>query len=442
MQRGYALFSDIYVSAFNNKKGKIKMQIAIIIFAICMILFIVDIFLPSTVAMLGCVMMACYGVCTVQQSMAGFTNDIVLILLGTEIFGAAFFECGLGSAVAKQIIRLSKGRERRVIIIAGCVAAVMSAFLNNQVVCSMMMVICISIAKTTNKIHSLNIILPIIICAILGGQCTLIGAPATLIASSIASDTAGESITMFELLPIGLAIFIVVMIMMCFFSYNHGIEIWGERSEVTDGINEETTAQTIDKRKAAVTIVSAVVMMILFVSEIVSVGVASVIGALICLLGRAVDEKKALRNTDWNLIIWLGCSIGLAGALNECGAVQEISEYLCRILPENMPAIALLSIFVALTILISNVLANTTTVIMILPFAINIADTYSLSPTPFIVAVTMAAGLSIMTPLSCGFIGMTMRAGYRFKDYIRYGWRIQLASMLMIIGLTPVIYPF
>ena len=113
-----------------------------------------------------------------------------------------------------------------------------------------------------------------------------------------------------------------------------------------------------------------------------------------------------------------------------------------QILPENMPAIALLSIFVALTILISNVLANTTTVIMILPFAINIADTYSLSPTPFIVAVTMAAGLSIMTPLSCGFIGMTMRAGYRFKDYIRYGWRIQLASMLMIIGLTPVIYPF
>ena len=418
------------------------MQIAIIIFVICIILFIVDIFSPSTVAMLGCVMMVCFGVCTVRQSMAGFTNDIVLILFGTEIFGTAFFECGLGAAVAKRIISLSKGRERRVIIIAGCVAAVMSAFLNNQVVCSMMMVICISIAKTTNKIHSLNIILPIIICAILGGQCTLIGAPATLIASSLAAETAGESITMFELLPIGLAIFIVVMIMMCFFSYNHGVEIWGERREVTDGITEETTDQTIDKRKAAVTVVSAVVMMILFVSEIVSVGIASVIGAIICLLGRAVDEKKALRNTDWNLIIWLGCSIGLAGALNECGAVQEISEYLCRILPENMPAIALLSIFVALTVLISNVLANTTTVIMILPFAIKIADTYSLSPTPFIVAVTMAAGLSIMTPLSCGFIGMTMRAGYRFKDYIRYGWRIQLTSMLMIIGLTPVIYPF
>ena len=80
--------------------------------------------------------------------------------------------------------------------------------------------------------------------------------------------------------------------------------------------------------------------------------------------------------------------------------------------------------------------------IMILPFAIEVAGKFGLSPTPFIVAVTMAAGLSIMTPLSCGFIGMTMRVGYKFRDYIRYGWSIQLTSMLMIIGLTPAIYPF
>lgn len=418
------------------------MQIAIIIFLICIILFIFDFFSPSTVAMLGCVMMICFGVCSPAKALVGFTNDIVLIVFGTEIFGVAFFECGLGSAIAKRIISLSHGKERRVIIISGCAAAIMSAFLNNQVVCSMMMVICISIAKTTNKIRSLNIILPVIICAILGGQCTLIGAPATLIASSLANETTGKGITMFELLPLGLSIFIAVMVIMFFFTYNHGVKIWDGRGEYSSEVNTKTVDKIIDKRKATVTIFAAFVMMILFVSNIVSVGIASVIGALICLLGKAVDEKKALRQTDWNIIIWLGCSIGLAETLNECGAIQELSKRLCSILPEKMPAIFLLSIFVILTILISNVLANTTTVIMILPFAIEIADKYSLSPTPFIVAVTMAAGLSIMTPLSSGFIGMTMRAGYRFKDYIQYGWSIQLTSMLIIIGLTPAIYPF
>ena len=63
------------------------MQIAIIIFLICIILFIFDFFSPSTVAMLGCVMMICFGVCSPAKALVGFTNDIVLIVFGTEIFG-------------------------------------------------------------------------------------------------------------------------------------------------------------------------------------------------------------------------------------------------------------------------------------------------------------------------------------------------------------------
>ena len=418
------------------------MNTAILIFTVCIILFITDKFKPSTVAMLGCILMICFGVCSPEKALSGFTNDIVLIVFGTEIFGVAFFECGLGGLIASWIIRFSQGKEKRVIVTAGCTAAILSAFLNNQVVCSMMMVICLSISKTKSSIASKNIILPVIICAILGGQCTLIGAPATLIASSMALYSTGNGITMFELLPLGLSIFAAVMLMMYFFSYRKGIEIWGKADLPSDDPDIEPVSGKLDKRKAAVTLFAALVMLVLFISGIVSVGAASVIGALICLLGRAVDEKKALRQTDWNIIIWLGCSIGLAGALCESGAVQKISSQLCSIFPENTPAIVLLAVFVIITVLISNLLANTTTVIMILPFSIEIADKFGLSPTPFVIAVTMVAGLSIMTPLSCGFIGMTMRAGYKFKDYIKYGWSIQLTSMLMIIGLTPAMFPF
>ncbi|MBO4592348.1 MAG: hypothetical protein J5684_07325 [Eubacterium sp.] len=34
-------------------------------------------------------------------------------------------------------------------------------------------------------------------------------------------------------------------------------------------------------------------------------------GALICLLGGVVEQKKALSNIDWNILIWLACSIGM-----------------------------------------------------------------------------------------------------------------------------------
>jgi len=266
---------------------------AIIIFTVCIILFITDKFKPSTVAMLGCILMICFGVCSPEKALSGFTNDIVLIVFGTEIFGVAFFECGLGGLIASWIIRFSQGKEKRVIVTAGCTAAILSAFLNNQVVCSMMMVICLSISKTTSSIASKNIILPVIICAILGGQCTLIGAPATLIASSMALDSTGNGITMFELLPLGLSIFAAVMLMMYFFSYRKGIEIWGKDDLPADDPDIEPVSCQLDKRKAAVTLFAALVMLVLFISGIVSVGAASVIGALICLLGRAVDKKSS-----------------------------------------------------------------------------------------------------------------------------------------------------
>ena len=57
---------------------------AIIIFVICIILFVIDKFKPFTVAMLGCVLLICCGVCTPEKALAGFTNDIVLIFSGRK----------------------------------------------------------------------------------------------------------------------------------------------------------------------------------------------------------------------------------------------------------------------------------------------------------------------------------------------------------------------
>lgn len=96
--------------------------------------------------------------------------------------------------------------------------------------------------------------------------------------------------------------------------------------------------------------------------------------------------------------------------------------------------------FVLITTIISNLIANTTTVIMVLPFAVQLTTELGIDSVPFIIAITMAAGLAILTPLSCGFIGMTMRLGYKFKDYVRYGMGLQLLLTGSVIVLTKVMY--
>ena len=97
---------------------------------------------------------------------------------------------------------------------------------------------------------------------------------------------------------------------------------------------------------------------------------------------------------------------------------------------------------VLLTTFASNLIANTTTVIMILPFAIQITEQFGWNTVPFVIGITMAAGFAILTPLSCGFIGMTMRVGYKFKDYVRYGMCMQVILTVSTILLTFIMYRF
>ncbi len=150
-----------------------------IIFLICIILFIIDRFPTSVVALAGCCALVLFGDCTPQAVFSSFSSDIVLIVFGTEIFGIACTESGLARVIARVIRQFSGGKNEKSatvsrILLAGLIAAAASAFLNNQVVCTFMMVICISTAKEMKAIKVKDITLPVIYMAILGGQCTLI----------------------------------------------------------------------------------------------------------------------------------------------------------------------------------------------------------------------------------------------------------------------------
>lgn len=413
-----------------------------IIFLLCLILFIIDIVPPATITLAGCVAYVVCGVCTLQDAFSGFANDIILIVFGTEIFGIAYQESGLSNLTARKIAELSKGKEKRIIFFAGLISAFLSAFLNNQVVCALMLVICISIAQEIKNVNVKNITLPVIYLAILGGQCTLIGAPATLISSSIAEEITGEGIAMFELLPVGIIMLLVSLPFLLIFSYRKGNNIWKNEKTDSSGLQNDSLSFQPDRKKCIVTCFAGIVMLILFITEAVSVGIASLIGAVICIVGSAVKQRESFAKVDWNILIWLGCSIGMANGLNASGCVQKLCEMIFKVFPSDIPPMVLLFAVILITVAVSNVISNTTTVILILPFAIQFAQQFGFNERPFIIAVAFASGLAVLTPLSCGFIGMTMRIGYKFKDYVRYGLGIQILLVAMMTVLIGAFYKF
>jgi di/tricarboxylate transporter len=75
--------------------------------------------------------------------------------------------------------------------------------------------------------------------------------------------------------------------------------------------------------------------------------------------------------------------------------------------------------------------------------AVGLASTLDVSPRPLIMAVTMAASLSFISPIGYQTNLMVMGpGGYRPLDYVRTGLPISLFVGTLAVILIPLIWPF
>ena len=100
----------------------------------------------------------------------------------------------------------------------------------------------------------------------------------------------------------------------------------------------------------------------------------------------------------------------------------------------------LLTLFFVITSLITEILSNNASVVLLLPIAVKVAETLNLNPYAFMFAVTFAASNSFMTPI--GYQTNTMvygPGGYRFTDFFKVGAPLNL---LMAVVTPPLIIAF
>ena len=87
-------------------------------------------------------------------------------------------------------------------------------------------------------------------------------------------------------------------------------------------------------------------------------------------------------------------------------------------------------------------MSNGSLVSMLASVAIPLAVSYGVNPIPVAIACVMGANLAMATPVATTTITMVQVAGYRFKDYFRFGGLVGLigvvtawASIVLIYGL-------
>jgi di/tricarboxylate transporter len=168
-----------------------------------------------------------------------------------------------------------------------------------------------------------------------------------------------------------------------------------------------------------------------WMSGMANTAVASItVVALMVVTGclRVSDARNAI---DLQVLVTIASALGLGLALTKSGAASVIAGGLVGGI--DNPHVLLIVVYL-LALVFTEMITNNAVAAMLFPLAVAVAAEGGYNPRPFIIAITLAASLSFVTPIGYQTNLMVMGpGGYRFSDYVRCG--LPLAAVVSITAL-------
>lgn len=176
--------------------------------------------------------------------------------------------------------------------------------------------------------------------------------------------------------------------------------------------------------------------------EIFPIMVAAILGAVAMVITGCINIKEAYANIDWMVIFLLAGMIPMGIALEKSGLAALAAGGLLDLLGESSPVFILSTLYIG-TVLLSSILSNNATAIVIAPIAISMAAALGVNPKPFLMAIMFGASTSLITPI--GYQTNTLVYGpgrYKFFDYFKVGLPLNLIAWVLITLLVPYFWHF
>lgn len=194
---------------------EIHMYLTLGVLFLASVFFMQGKFRADLIACCALISLLIFGVLEPQEALSGFSNPVVVMMLGLFVVGAGIFRTGLAKMISGRILRLSGGNENLLFVLVLLATASIGAFVSNTGTIAVMMPIVVSMAASAN-LNPSRYLMPMAFASSLG-LFTLISTPPNLVIQE-ALESAGEgSLSFFSFAPIG-AICVVSGLVYLFFA--------------------------------------------------------------------------------------------------------------------------------------------------------------------------------------------------------------------------------
>ncbi len=169
------------------------------------------------------------------------------------------------------------------------------------------------------------------------------------------------------------------------------------------------------------TIIAVVFFILLFLLislEVVNKTILSLLGAVLFIAMGVINEQTSYNEIDWNVIFLLVGMMIIVGITKKTGLFQYIAIKSAKAVKGDPMKILIL--FSLLTALLSALLDNVTTVLILTPVTILISVELGLNPAPFIISCALASNIGGMATLigDPPNIMIGSAAGFGFTEFL------------------------
>ncbi len=167
-------------------------------------------------------------------------------------------------------------------------------------------------------------------------------------------------------------------------------------------------------------------------TEWLPAALAFLFGAVAMVVTRCVDTEQAYREVDVRIFVMIAGVIPLGIAMEQTGTAQLLASGLLHVVA-GWPSLAVLLVMFGLAALLTQLMSDAATTVLLGPIAISLAQSLGLPPTPFVVCTALGAVVAFLTPI--GHHGNLLILGpgqYRFVDFLRIG--LPLTALIALVS--------
>ncbi|MBR4958254.1 MAG: SLC13/DASS family transporter, partial [Phascolarctobacterium sp.] len=275
-----------------------------------------------------------------------------------------------------------------------------------------------------------------------GGIITMVGTPPNIIAVGAMNAAGLESFGFFEFAWIGVPISVAGMLYMMFVGK---YLLPKAELDADQEIEQEIEASGDNSTKQMIS--GAILAVVIFVMAIgikgISLEMAAIIGALICVLTGCLTEKQAYASIDWVTIFLFAGMMPVSTAIDKTGAGKLIADWTVGLMGGSPSPMIVTAVLFALSCTLTQFMSNTASAALLCPIGISIAQALNADPKAVVMAITVAASCAFATPVGTPPNTLVLGpGGYKFADYVKCGCGLVAVCFVVSLVVIPIVWPF